>query len=82
METVEVRTTGKDEVRKALKKTRNGKAVGPDDMLVKLRSPGERVEVFRTILFHVILDSEKIPEDQRKRVLVSIVNKKGGCEEL
>ncbi|KAK3535500.1 hypothetical protein QTP70_016924 [Hemibagrus guttatus] len=68
----------KDEVRKALKRMKSGKAVGPGDIPVEVwKCLGEAAVEFLTSLFNRILESEKIPEEWRRSVLVSIFKNKG-----
>ncbi|KAK3522749.1 hypothetical protein QTP86_032027, partial [Hemibagrus guttatus] len=67
----------KDEVRKALKRMKSGKAVGPDDILVEVwKCLG--VE-FLTSLFNRVLESERMPEEWRS-VLVPINKNKGDVQ--
>uniref|UniRef100_A0A096MBE1 Uncharacterized protein n=1 Tax=Poecilia formosa TaxID=48698 RepID=A0A096MBE1_POEFO len=54
-------------VRKALKRMKSGKAVGPDDVWKCL---GEPAVEFLTRLFNEILESERMPEEWRRSVLV------------
>lgn len=66
----------KDEVRKALKRMKSGKAVGPDDIPVEVwKCLGEMSVDFLTRLFNRILDSNKMPDEWRKSVLVPIYKK-------
>ncbi|KAK3513035.1 hypothetical protein QTP70_000200 [Hemibagrus guttatus] len=54
----------KDEVRKALKRMKSGKAVGPDDIPVEVwKCLGEAAVEFLTTLFNRVLESERMPED-------------------
>ncbi|MCJ8737462.1 hypothetical protein PDJAM_G00024310 [Pangasius djambal] len=58
----------KDEVRKALKRMKSGKAVGPDDIPLEVwKCLGEAAVEFLTSLFNRVLESEKMPEEWRKR---------------
>lgn len=53
----------KNEVRKALKRMRRGKAVGPDNISVEAwRRLGEVVVEFLIRFFNKILESERMPE--------------------
>ncbi|KAK3566081.1 hypothetical protein QTP86_025534, partial [Hemibagrus guttatus] len=62
----------KDEVRKALKRVKSGKAVGPDDIPVEVwKCLGEAAVEFLTSLFNRVLESERMPEEWRS-VLVPI----------
>ncbi|KAK3534387.1 hypothetical protein QTP86_014424, partial [Hemibagrus guttatus] len=63
----------KDEVRKALKRMKSGKAVGPDDIPVEVwKCLGEAAVEFLTSLFNRVLESERMPEEWRRTVLVPI----------
>ncbi|KAK3513535.1 hypothetical protein QTP70_016470, partial [Hemibagrus guttatus] len=59
----------KDEVRKALKRMKSGKAVGPDDILVEVwKCLGEAAVEFLTSLFNRVLESERMPEEWRRNL--------------
>ncbi|KAK3514502.1 hypothetical protein QTP70_018662, partial [Hemibagrus guttatus] len=67
----------KDEVRKALKRMKSGKAVGPDDIPVEVWTClGEAAVEFLTSLFNRVLESERMPEEWRRSVLVPIFKNK------
>ncbi|KAK3508896.1 hypothetical protein QTP70_013717 [Hemibagrus guttatus] len=71
----------KDEVRKALKRMKSGKAVGPDDILVEVWTClGEAAVEFLTSLFSRVLESERMPEEWRRSVLVPIFKNKGDVQ--
>ncbi|KAK3552494.1 hypothetical protein QTP86_012152 [Hemibagrus guttatus] len=71
----------KDEVRKALKRMKSGKAVGPDDILVEVwKCLGEAAVEFLTSLFNRVLESERMPEEWRRSVLVLIFKNKGDVQ--
>ncbi|KAK3531499.1 hypothetical protein QTP70_023281 [Hemibagrus guttatus] len=71
----------KDEVRKALKRMKSGKAVGPDDIPVEVwKCLGEAAVEFFTSLFNRVLESEKMPEEWRRSVLVPIFKNKGDVQ--
>ncbi|MCJ8736395.1 hypothetical protein PDJAM_G00258030 [Pangasius djambal] len=71
----------KDEVRKALKRMKSGKAVGPDDIPVEVwKCLGEAAVEFLTSLFNRVLESEKMPEEWRGSVLVPIFKNKGDVQ--
>ncbi|KAK3512879.1 hypothetical protein QTP70_028949, partial [Hemibagrus guttatus] len=73
----------KDEVRKALKRMKSGKAVGPDDIPVEVwKCLGEAAVEFLTSLFNRVLESERMPEEGRRSVLVPIFKHKGDVHEL
>ncbi|KAK3575285.1 hypothetical protein QTP86_023405, partial [Hemibagrus guttatus] len=68
----------KDEVRKALKRMKSGKAVGPDDIPVEVwKCLGEAAVEFLANLFNRVLESERMPEEWRRSVLVPIFKNKG-----
>ncbi|KAK3561616.1 hypothetical protein QTP86_010765 [Hemibagrus guttatus] len=70
----------KDEVRKALKRMKSGKAVGPDDIPVEVwKCLGEATVEFLTSLFNRVLESERMPEEWRS-VLVLIFKNKGDVQ--
>ncbi|KAK3559772.1 hypothetical protein QTP86_020723 [Hemibagrus guttatus] len=71
----------KDEVRKALKRMKSGKAVGPDDIPVEVwKCLGEAAVEFLTSLFNRVLESERMPEEWRRSVLVQIFKNKGDVQ--
>ncbi|KAK3512516.1 hypothetical protein QTP70_015650 [Hemibagrus guttatus] len=71
----------KDEVRKALKRMKSGKAVGPDDIPVEVwKCLGEAAVEFFTSLFNRVLESERMPEEWRRSVLVPIFKNKGDVQ--
>ncbi|KAK3575628.1 hypothetical protein QTP86_031584 [Hemibagrus guttatus] len=71
----------KDEVRKALKRMKSGKAVGPDDIPMEVwKCLGEAAMGFLTSLFNRVLESERMPEEWRRSVLVPIFKNKGDMQ--
>ncbi|KAK3541127.1 hypothetical protein QTP86_015732, partial [Hemibagrus guttatus] len=71
----------KDEVRKALKRMKSGKAVGPDDIPVEVwKCLGEAAVEFLANLFNRVLESERTPEEWRRSVLVPIFKNKGDVQ--
>ncbi|KAK3570621.1 hypothetical protein QTP86_023816, partial [Hemibagrus guttatus] len=71
----------KDEVRKALKRMKSGKAVGPDDIPVEVwKCLGEAAVEFFTSLFNRVLESERMPEEWRRSVLVPVFKNKGDVQ--
>ncbi|KAK3545468.1 hypothetical protein QTP70_007685 [Hemibagrus guttatus] len=71
----------KDEVRKALKRMKSGKAVGPDDIPVEVwKCLGEAAVGFLASLFNRVLESERMPEEWRRSVLVPIFKNKGDVQ--
>ncbi|KAK3544182.1 hypothetical protein QTP86_006029 [Hemibagrus guttatus] len=71
----------KDEVRKALKRMKSGMAVGPDDIPVEVwKCLGEAAVEFLASLFNRVLESERMPEEWRRSVLVPIFKNKGDVQ--
>ncbi|KAK3570545.1 hypothetical protein QTP86_022081 [Hemibagrus guttatus] len=71
----------KDEVRKALKRMKSGKAVGPDDIPVEVwKCLGEAAVEFLASLFNRVLESERMPKEWRRSVLVPIFKNKGDVQ--
>ncbi|KAK3506985.1 hypothetical protein QTP70_034266 [Hemibagrus guttatus] len=71
----------KDEVRKTLKRMKSGKAVGPDDIPVEVwKCLGEAAVEFLANLFNRVLESERMPEEWRRSVLVPIFKNKGDVQ--
>ncbi|KAK3559181.1 hypothetical protein QTP86_005085 [Hemibagrus guttatus] len=60
---------------------KSGKAVGPDDIPVEVwKCLGEAAVEFLTSLFNRVLESEKMPEEWRRSVLVPIFKNKGDVQ--
>ncbi|KAK3517853.1 hypothetical protein QTP70_021012, partial [Hemibagrus guttatus] len=60
---------------------KSGKAVGPDDILVKVwQCLGEAAVEFLTSLFNRVLESERMPVEWRRSVLVPIFKNKGDVQ--
>ncbi|KAK3507758.1 hypothetical protein QTP70_035282 [Hemibagrus guttatus] len=71
----------KDEVRKALKRMKSGKAVGPDDIRVEVwKCLGEAAVEFLNSLFNRDLESERMLEEWRRSVLVLNFKNKGDVQ--
>ncbi|KAK3561878.1 hypothetical protein QTP86_017458 [Hemibagrus guttatus] len=71
----------KDEVRKALKRMKSGKAVGSDDIPVEVwKCLGEAAVEFLASLFNRVLESERMPEEWRRSVFVPIFKNKGDVQ--
>ncbi|KAI5100986.1 hypothetical protein C0J45_9972 [Silurus meridionalis] len=71
----------KEEVRAAIKRMKNGKSVGPDDIPVEAwRCLGEMAVEFLTRLFNRILEGERMPGEWRRSVLVPIFKHKGDVQ--
>ncbi|KAK3564563.1 hypothetical protein QTP86_022812 [Hemibagrus guttatus] len=60
---------------------KSGKAVGPDDILVEVwKCLGEAAVEYLTSLFNRVLESERMPEEWRRSVLVPIFKNKGDVQ--
>ncbi|KAK3542947.1 hypothetical protein QTP70_007280 [Hemibagrus guttatus] len=60
---------------------KSGKAVGPDDIPVEVwKCLGEAAVGFLTSLFNRVLESERMPEEWRRSVLVPIFKNKGDVQ--
>ncbi|KAK3538125.1 hypothetical protein QTP70_030292 [Hemibagrus guttatus] len=60
---------------------KSGKAVGPDDIPVEVwKCLGEAAVKFLTSLFNRVLESERMPEEWRRSVLVPIFKNKGDVQ--
>ncbi|KAK3542928.1 hypothetical protein QTP70_007300 [Hemibagrus guttatus] len=60
---------------------KSGKAVGPDDIPVEVwKCLGEAAVEFLTSLFNRVLESERMPEEWRRSVLVPIFRNKGDVQ--
>ncbi|KAK3516035.1 hypothetical protein QTP70_002420 [Hemibagrus guttatus] len=71
----------KDEVRKDLKRMKSRNAVGPEDIPLEVwKCLGEAAVEFLTSLFNRVLESERMPEEWRKSVLVPIFKNKGDVQ--
>jgi len=67
-----------DEVKRALKKMKNGKAVGPDNLPIEVwKCLGEEGASFLCMTLNRICEEEKIPGSWRKSVLIPIYKNKG-----
>ena len=74
----EVNCVSREEVKNALKRMKKGKAVGPDELPVKLwMFMGEMGITFLTRLFNRLLMGERMPEEWRRNVLILIYKNKG-----
>lgn len=71
----EVWWINKDEVRAAMKRMKSGKAVEPYDISVEVI--GEMAVEFFTNLLYTTLESERMPEEWRRSVLVLIFKNNG-----
>ena len=77
----EVPRVNMEEARNAMKKMKNGKAVGPDKMPVEAcKCLGEAAVDFLTRLFKNILQSGEIPKEWRYRRMIPIFKSKGDAQ--
>ena len=77
----EVAKISDDEVKRALKRMKSGKALCPDDIPVEVwKCLGEMAVHFLTGLFNRILDSENMLEEWRISVMVPIFKNKGDVQ--
>ncbi|KAL5131500.1 LINE-1 retrotransposable element ORF2 protein [Glycine soja] len=71
----------KQEVKEALKRMSNGKAVGPDNIPIEVwKTLGDRGLEWLTELFNEIMRSKRMPEEWRRSTLVSIYKNKGDIQ--
>jgi hypothetical protein len=72
-----VRRIQESEVKEALKKMKIGKALGPDDIPIEIwRCFGDIAIMWLTKLFNIIFRSNKMPDEWRRSILVSIFKNK------
>ena len=71
----------KEEVRENMKRMKNGKAVGPDDIPVEVwKCLGEIALEFLTKLYSRTMESERMPEEWRDSILIPIFKNKGDVQ--
>ena len=74
----EVNCVSREEVKNTLRRMKKGKAVGPDELPVKVwKCMGEMGIKFLTRLFNRLLMGERMPEEWRRSVLIPIYKKRG-----
>ena len=77
----EVQEISREEVRRAMRKMKSGKAVGTDCIPVEAwRSLGEMAVELFTRVFNQILEGERMPDEWRKSILVPIFKNKGDVQ--
>ena len=77
----EVNFVSREEVKKALRRIKKDKAVGPDELPVKVwKCMGEMGIKFLTRLFNRLLMGERMPEEWRRSVLIPIYKNKGDTQ--
>ena len=68
---LEVEKISKEEVRENIKRMKNGKAVGPDDIPVEVwKCLGEIALEFLTKLYNRTMESERMPDEWSDSVLI------------
>ena len=73
----EVNYISREEVKNALRRMKKGKAVGPDELPVEVwKCMGKMGIKFLTRLFRLLM-GERMPEEWRRSVLISIYKNKG-----
>ena len=71
----------KEEVRKNMKRMKNGKTVGPDDIPVEVwKCIGNSAREFLTNLYDRTMESERMPDEWRDSVLIPIFKNKGDVQ--
>ena len=69
------------EIGEALKRMKGGKSMGPDGIPIEVwRCLGDRAIVWLTKLFNLIFRSNKMPEEWRRSILVTILKNKGDVQ--
>ena len=77
----EVNCISRKEVKNALRRMKKGKAVGPDELPVKVWKYMGKMEIeFLTRLFNRLLMGERMPEEWRRSVLIPIYKNKGDAQ--
>ena len=77
----EVNYVSREEVKNALRRMKKGKAVGPDELPVEVWKCMGKIRIkFFTRLFNRLLMSERMPEEWRSSVLISIYKNKGDAQ--
>ena len=70
------------EVKEALKRMSNGKAVGPDNIPIEVwKSLGDRGIGWLTKLFNEIMRTKKMPDEWRRSTLIPIYKNKGDIQD-
>ena len=78
---LEVEKISKEEVRENMKRMKNGKAVGPDDIPVEVwKCLGEIALEFLTKLYNRTMESERMPEEWRDNIMIPIFKNKGDIQ--
>ena len=78
---LEVESVSKEEVMENMQRMKNGKAVGPGDIPVDVwKCLGESALKFLTKLYNRTMESERMPEEWRDSVLITIFKNKGDVQ--
>ena len=78
---LEVEKISKEEVRENMKRMKNGKAIGPDDIPVEVwKCLGEIALEFLTKLYNRTMESERMPKEWRDSILLPIFKNKGDVQ--
>ena len=77
----EVNCVSREEVKNALRRMKNGKAVGPDELPAEVwKCMGEMGIKFLNRLFNRLLMGEQMPEEWRRSVIIPIYKNKGDAQ--
>ena len=77
----EVNCVSREEVKNALRRMKKDKAVGPDELPVEVWKCMRKMGIkFLTRLFNRLLMGERMPEEWRRSVLISIYKNKGDAQ--
>ena len=78
---LEVEKISKEEVRENMKRMKNGKAVGPDDMPVEVwKCLGEIALELLTKLYNRTMESVRMPEEWRDSILIQFFKNNGDVQ--
>ena len=78
---LKVEKIGKEEVRENMKRMKNVKAVGPDDIPVEVwKCLGEIALEFLTKLYNRTMERERMPEEWKDSILIPIFKNKGDVQ--
>ena len=77
----EVNCVSREEIKNPVRRMKKGKAVGPDELPVKVWKCMGKMEIeFFTRLFNRLLMGERMPEEWTKSVLIPIYKNKGDAQ--
>ena len=78
---MEVEKISKEEMREHMKRIKNGKAVGPDDIPVEVwKCLGEIALEFLTKLYNITMESERMPDEWRDSIMIPIFKNKSDVQ--